>query len=148
MLLRVLALINGYFKIFNLRLVKLANFNSLQEFKNNSSVEVRQDLLKLLCSNALLDYKELAKESKSQIGQDIFAISLLKAKKHGYFVEFGATNGVKLSNTYMLEQKHDWHSGQYLLAHSAIYLYQLMDLLNCNLRHPVPHEYLDTVHRL
>ena len=81
MLLRVLALINGYFKIFNLRLVKLANFNSLQEFKNNSSVEVRQDLLKLLCSYSLLDYKELAKESKSQIGQDIFAISLLKAKK-------------------------------------------------------------------
>jgi FkbM family methyltransferase len=109
MLLRVLALINEYFKIFNLRLVKLANFNSLQEFKNNSSVEVRRELLKLLCQNSLLDYKELAKESKSQLGQDIFAISLLKAKRHGYFVEFGATNGVKLSNSYMLEKKYDWH---------------------------------------
>ena len=103
-----MALINGCFKIFKLRLVKLANFNSLQEFKNNSSTEMRQELLRLLCSNSSIDFVELSKVSQSQIGQDIFAISLLKGKRYGYFVEFGATNGLKLSNTYMLEQKYGW----------------------------------------
>lgn len=46
--------------------------------------------------------------SKSQIKQDIFVLSETGFKKMGYFVEFGATDGVTLSNTYLLETKFDW----------------------------------------
>ena len=47
-------------------------------------------------------------ESKSQLKQDLFVLSELGFKRNGYFVEFGATNGVDLSNTYLLEKKFGW----------------------------------------
>lgn len=48
------------------------------------------------------------KISKSQRKQDLFVLSNLNFKTNGYFVEFGATNGVDLSNTYLLEKKFKW----------------------------------------
>ncbi|MDT0619045.1 FkbM family methyltransferase [Salinisphaera sp. P385] len=47
--------------------------------------------------------------SHSQISQDIVALISSNFKRGGYFVEFGATNGIDLSNTYMLEQCFGWH---------------------------------------
>jgi FkbM family methyltransferase len=47
-------------------------------------------------------------ESKSQIKQDIFVLSETGFKRNGYFVEFGATDGMSLSNTYLLETKFNW----------------------------------------
>jgi FkbM family methyltransferase len=51
---------------------------------------------------------EVLRESKSQLGQDILALSLVGLDRPGYFVEFGATNGLDLSNTYMLEKHYGW----------------------------------------
>lgn len=48
------------------------------------------------------------KRSKSQLYQDIFVLAELGMKRNGYFVEFGATNGVDLSNTYLLEKEYGW----------------------------------------
>jgi FkbM family methyltransferase len=48
-------------------------------------------------------------EFRSQLGQDIFALLETGAKKNGYFIEFGATNGVDLSNTFILEKNYGWH---------------------------------------
>ncbi len=45
---------------------------------------------------------------KSQLGQDLFVLYTLRWKRGGYFVEFGATNGVDLSNTYLLEKDFGW----------------------------------------
>lgn len=50
----------------------------------------------------------LHEKSSSQIGQDMFVLAELGFKRDGYFVEFGATNGKDLSNTYMLEKEMGW----------------------------------------
>lgn len=47
-------------------------------------------------------------KSKAQLRQDMFVLAELGFKRDGYFVEFGATNGVELSNTYMLEKELGW----------------------------------------
>lgn len=47
-------------------------------------------------------------KSKSQLRQDIFVLSELGFKRDGYFVEFGATNGKDLSNTWLLEKEFNW----------------------------------------
>jgi FkbM family methyltransferase len=46
--------------------------------------------------------------SKAQLKQDIFVLSELNFKTDGYFVEFGATNGVEISNTWLLEKQYGW----------------------------------------
>lgn len=46
--------------------------------------------------------------SKAQLLQDIFVISSTDGKREGFFVEFGATDGVSLSNTYLLETAFGW----------------------------------------
>lgn len=46
--------------------------------------------------------------SKSQLLQDIFVLTVLREKRNGFFVEFGAGDGVNFSNTYMLEKKFGW----------------------------------------
>ena len=52
--------------------------------------------------------EELEDKSKSQIEQDLFVLHELDNKRNGYFVEFGATNGLDLSNTHLLEKEFGW----------------------------------------
>lgn len=47
-------------------------------------------------------------ESRSQILQDLWVTYELGEKRGGFFVEFGATNGVANSNTWLLEKKYGW----------------------------------------
>ena len=55
--------------------------------------------------NSLIRNIEL---SKAQLRQDLFVLSELDFLKNGFFVEFGATNGLSLSNTYLLEKEYGW----------------------------------------
>ena len=48
------------------------------------------------------------KTSKSQICQDYFVASYFNFKSNGIFIEFGATDGIKDSNTYSLEKQLNW----------------------------------------
>jgi FkbM family methyltransferase len=47
-------------------------------------------------------------KTKSQLSQDVFVLSETGFKRGGYFIEFGATNGVKFSNTHLLEKEFGW----------------------------------------
>ncbi|WOI53608.1 FkbM family methyltransferase [Parvularcula sp. LCG005] len=44
----------------------------------------------------------------SQLGQELWVLEMLKQKESGFFVEFGATDGHLLSNTYILEKLYNW----------------------------------------
>lgn len=70
----------------------------------------RSDVAEVLAlpTPVLIRLLELRHHSKSQLGQDLFALQQLNFKRDGYFVEFGATNGVDLSNTHLLEKLFGW----------------------------------------
>lgn len=46
--------------------------------------------------------------SSAQLFQDLFVAYQLHERKEGFFVEFGAGDGVDLSNTYLLERTYRW----------------------------------------
>jgi len=46
--------------------------------------------------------------STAQLFQDLWVLWTLGEKRGGYFVEFGAANGRKLSNTWFLETEMGW----------------------------------------
>ncbi len=54
------------------------------------------------------NYLKFKSHSKSQIKQDLFVLSQLNFKNDGFFVEFGATDGLSMSNTYLLEKEFNW----------------------------------------
>ena len=54
------------------------------------------------------DFAAMLSVSRAQLDQDVAALLASGVKKGGYFVEFGATNGIDLSNSYMLEREFQW----------------------------------------
>lgn len=53
-------------------------------------------------------HADLKKRSCSQLGQDLWVLERTGYKRGGYFVEFGATDGVLLSNSLLLERDFGW----------------------------------------
>jgi FkbM family methyltransferase len=51
---------------------------------------------------------DIVDKAKSQLGQDVLALTTVGTERGGFFVEFGATNGFDLSNTFILEKNFGW----------------------------------------
>jgi FkbM family methyltransferase len=67
---------------------------------------------------------KMAPYSNSQLLQDLWVLYELKEKRNGYFVEFGACDGVSLSNTLLLEKTFGWQGALAEPArawHAALY---------------------------
>ncbi len=45
--------------------------------------------------------------SYSQLGQDLEVLKFYNEKKDGFFIEIGASDGIELSNTYLLEKMYN-----------------------------------------
>jgi FkbM family methyltransferase len=52
--------------------------------------------------------EDIGKRASSQLGQDLWVLEKTGFKRGGFFVDFGATDGVLLSNTYLLETEFGW----------------------------------------
>ena len=97
--------INGVLSHFDLRVTRASSHKKLL---NASSQFPRYRLIETMDQSDLKIFSENIEYSKSQIGQDLFVLGQLGFKTGGYFVEFGAANGVDLSNTYLLEKHFNW----------------------------------------
>jgi FkbM family methyltransferase len=72
----------------------------------------------------------LMKMSNSQLEQDLLVVTLTNGAR-GYFVEFGATDGISGSNTYLLEKSYGWEG---ICAEPARIYHQLLRKnRNCDL---------------
>ena len=99
---KVVKMKHKFFRILSflgISLLKTKNLNQLIEIEENV-----KDLVYFCGKNKVLNIKNI----KRQINQDIFVLYTLNWKRNGFFVEFGATNGIDLSNTYLLEKDFGW----------------------------------------
>lgn len=99
------ALINYALSIFNAQLVRKSSYEKLLLNANRFR---DYELSALIDEKFFEDYFKNLRFSKSQLRQDLFVLSELDFKENGFFVEFGSTNGVDLSNTHILETKFNW----------------------------------------
>jgi FkbM family methyltransferase len=88
----------------NLRKQQILHNSTLVKFELVDSMNE-----KLLSVSTAKSLSFALSHSTSQLGQDLLAFVLSGCKSAGFFVEFGATNGKDLSNTYMLEKKFGWN---------------------------------------
>ena len=83
---------------------KLDHINALdQAFEQNVLIEDNKNLL----SNFINSIRN-KEDIKSQLYQDMFASFIIGDKFEKTFFEFGATNGIDLSNSYTLERYLNW----------------------------------------
>ena len=75
----------------------------IQAFNQEALMDNNIDLLK-----KFIDHFKKIENSQSQIFQDIFASFIIGDKFDKTFLEFGATNGFDLSNSYLLENSFGW----------------------------------------
>ena len=83
---------------------KIVKKNFYEMAKNNERLILYGEISKYFGSEKF----DFFLKSKSQILQDYFVASYFKFKKKGVFIEFGATDGIKDSNTFLLESEYDW----------------------------------------
>lgn len=96
-------IIKKMLKKINFALVDLKEFEHLKEVKRDN------DAILKFSNDDISEIIKLIPSSKAQLKQDLFVINELNFKKNGFFVEFGATNGLDLSNTYLLEKEFNWN---------------------------------------
>ena len=78
----------------------------------SSQIEILQHEMALMLQRgqmAKAGAAPAAEQSMAQLGQDLWVIEQSGHKRGGFFVEFGATDGIALSNTYLLETDYGWN---------------------------------------
>ncbi len=94
-------------KNLNIGITTASNLTTLQAIaldKSKSDLE----FIRAMGENHYKHLFALLDLSKSQLRQDLLVLAHTGYKQGGYFVEFGATNGILLSNSFLLEQKYGW----------------------------------------
>lgn len=113
---KCISLVKNLFKSLGLGITSYTSLVNLQAVQpDNSRIDL--DFILALPLSEVARVVQLHEKSKSQLRQDLFVLLELDYKKEGYFVEFGATDGINLSNTYLLEKEFSWRG---ILAEPAL----------------------------
>ena len=115
------------FKSLGLGVTSHSHLVHLEKRLSEVTIENRelrnQEFLIAMGSENTHQISTLLQRSKSQLRQDLFVLTQHGFKKQGFFVEFGATNGIDLSNSYLLAKDFEWRG---ILAEPAkVWLDQL-----------------------
>ena len=100
------SLLNSALGLVDARLVRKSSYEKLL---SNANRFRDYELSSLIDEKYFADYFANLKFSKSQLRQDLFVLSECEFKENGFFIEFGATDGVDLSNSHILEKKFKWN---------------------------------------
>ena len=96
----------GYFDV---GVTKMSTLNRLAwRYQDYDHLSAAINFLDHVAEKNLRKAINIVGSSKSQLHQDIFVLVALDFKRNGFFVEFGATNGVVDSNSWLLENKFGW----------------------------------------
>jgi FkbM family methyltransferase len=108
------ACLRSFFSFLGLGLVRKSELGLLRSEKIEfDALRVKLDFFletkSIWSINSELDINHLAKNSRSESGQDLFALVANDFSKNKVFIEIGAFDGVTYSNSYMLEKDFKWN---------------------------------------
>ncbi len=99
-------------KSLGLGITSYSHLTHLEKRLSELTAENRElrdlEFMDALPAHDSVQISELLPRSRSQLRQDLFVLAEHKFKREGFFVEFGATNGLDLSNSYLLAQEFNW----------------------------------------
>lgn len=122
---KLIILLKAVFKKFNVGIAGYSYFQLYLEYEKNVKYLID------IPNHKLVRLASLIEKSKSQVKQDLFVLAELDFKRNGFFVEFGATNGIDLSNSYLLESEFGWDG---ILAEPAKCWHKELKMnRNCNI---------------
>jgi FkbM family methyltransferase len=103
-------LVSKFLGLFGLAVVKTSYLESSKRLSGIGRHKINWLIRKSSVSSSFgeLEIQRIVEGTRSQLGQDVFALSQSGSESPGFFVEFGATDGVALSNTYLLESEFGW----------------------------------------
>jgi FkbM family methyltransferase len=106
------AFVNNLLSSINLRLVNQDYWTNatieLENYRIRDELTAKNKIIEALNPSNVISLEKYKGLSRAQILQDIFVLDFFDYKKMGFYVEFGATNGRDLSNTYILEKHFNW----------------------------------------
>jgi FkbM family methyltransferase len=109
--------VRNVFQFFNISLIKYDDLINLRQemfrlhvqVQKIKTVEYDNQFIKLIDPEGVFNLDEVLPKSRSfELHQDVFALVMNKFKTNGFFVEFGATDGIAGSNTLLLENSFNW----------------------------------------
>lgn len=106
-LMSVATRLNKILKRFDIVITRHSRLEALRQ-RLNAANDGDIELLINASPEHSLDIIRCFSQSTAQSRQDVFVLSQLNFKRGGFFVEFGATNGIDHSNTYLLEKEFGW----------------------------------------
>lgn len=89
--------------------IEITRSDTFQKLILSQKASVDYNFLSKMPRDRAGHFLDLMELSKAQLRQDLFVLNHLDFKRNGFFVEFGATNGVNLSNSFLLERQFGWN---------------------------------------
>lgn len=106
-LMTVATTLNAILKRFDMVITRYSRLERLRQ-RLNATSDTDIEFLLNTPSEHTPDLIRYLPQSTAQNRQDLFVLAQLNFKRGGFFVEFGATNGIDHSNTYLLEKEFGW----------------------------------------